>query len=750
MLRLLKKSWWAILLAVGVQSASGFTLLGLREPYQVLSLSYIGDFSDQPKNFDQGFRWTIPTAYYTFDATFMSYFGSNGVWSVEQGIGILNALTNVSSYSPGLDEFPTESIRVNWTAQALGLFDLKSTTLEVLLEELGLGDPERFAWTLRSRYLPGGAQCPNYLYAVIQRNFDPITIAPSPYVNGNLFSYVIVDGCPTVDQGDALEFPVDPTAVVASAVASGKFMFADSFYWGYYYTGLTRDDVGGLRWLYRTNNLITSQAGGTTITFTTNNTAPQLLFTSNLTLFAAQALTNAAGPLQTLYPDLVILSTSNTFANVWTTNQIPYFTNYPMDPVGTAPHVAFSYTRTLTIQPLYFHTFGNLYTVTNVAGGYQAVPVGSLPAQNGKRIVTLATTTTTNAPYSPIVSGTNGTISILTNTTFKTYATNGVVGEYFIVPTNACAVNILGLQASFTNQTTNILFNATNNITNPDPNNPISTNVFFFEQYMVNYSTNHAFVVAPVNCDSNSVALRQGIEKVTFVRRDYDSLLNRFFYPITNIYTLYAYTNNQIIPQRVQRIVTAPDILFDADDITTVGAPLIHTTVSRQVPNFTVATNAVVAGALLGPGTIEPSATFTFNKVGPLYINLGPGSEVDKQLTYIWGSYDGTTNAPRVYPIGTSVYDLENMVLINITNPSLAAGTVGAPYSQQMNGLGGTPPYTWSLRSDSPGLPVGLTLSSSGALTGTPTQAGVYDFVVRLTDAGARYVDRPYTLTINP
>jgi hypothetical protein len=750
MLRLLKKTCWLVLLAVGLQSASGFALLGLREPYQTGPLNYIGDFSMQPKNFDQGFRWTIPTVYYTYDATFLKYFGSNGVWSVDEGINILNALTNVSSYSSTLEEFPLESIRVNWTAQALGLFDLKSTALELMVEHLGLADPEIFTWTLRNRFLPNGATCPNFFYTVIQRNFDPITIAPSAYVNGNLYSYTIVEGCPVVDVGDAQEFTVDRAAVYSSPVASGKFIFANETYWGFYYTGLTRDDVGGLRWLYRTNNLIvsptgsTTLSGGTTITYLTNTTTAQILFTSNLTTFASQALTNNAAALQVLYPDLVILSTTNIFTNVWTTNYIAYFTNYPMDPVGTFPHLVYSTTRDFSIQTQYYHVFGNLFTMTNTPGGYMAVPLATVPTQTGKRFVTLLTTTVTNRPTAPV-----GTV--YTNTVPKTYLTNGIIGEYFILPTNSCTVAILGLQATFTNRSTNIIISATNTITAVDPNIPASTNQFFIEQSMVEYSTNHAFLVSAVVCETNSVALRQGIEKVTFVRRDYDSLLNRYFNPITNYYTLYAVTNNQIIPQRVQRVVTEPDFVFDAADLTGVGGPpLFHGTTSRQVPNFTVATNSVSGQGLLGPGTIEPVVTFTFNTVGPLYINLGPGDELDKQLTYIWGSYDGSTNAPVVYPIGTSVYDLENMALISITNPSLADGNVNTAYSEQLSVMGGTAPYAWSLRPQSAGLPAGLSLSPSGMIDGTPLQAGVYDIVVRLTDSGARFVDRALTLKINP
>jgi len=722
-----------------IQSASGFALLGLREPYQTLPLNYSADFSDQPKNFDQGFRYTTPTMYYTVDPSFLSYFGTNGLNAIDQAMGILNSLTNVSSYSAGLEEFPLEEMRVNHAAQALGLLDLKSTVLEVMIEHMGLADPELFVWTLHNRFLPTGAQCPNYLYAVIQRNFDPFTISPSVYVNGNLFSYAIAEGCTAVDVGDAVEFLVDPSGIYGSAVASTRF----TLNYGMYHTTLTRDDVGGLRWLYRTNNTFVSQAGPDTITYLTNTTTAQLLFTSNLTLLASQALTNNAAALQALYPDLVILNTTNIFTNIWTTNITAYFTNYPMDPVGTAPHIAFTTNRTLSIQTYYFHTFGNLFTLTNGPGGVSSVPVVTIGTQTGKRFVTLATTTITNKPYSPV-----GTV--ITNTTTKTYSTNSILGEFFIAPTNACVVNILGIAGTFTNTTTNILISATNTPAVTDPNN---TNVYFFEQSLISYQTNHAFIVSPVACQTNSIALFQGIEKMTFIRRDYDSLLTRFFYPITNYYTLYAVTNNAILPQKVQRIISIPDFLFDADDLTVVGGPpLIHPSVAREVPAYTVATNGVFGGgSALGPGTIEHSSgIFTFNKVGPLIYNISPTTEAEATFTYIWGSFDGTTNAPVVYPEGTSIYAVENMALINIVNTSLATATVNAPYSEQLTALGGSVPYTWGYRPDSTQLPSGLTLSSDGSITGTPLQAGDFVIVIRLTDAGARYVDRAFTLHVNP
>ena len=47
---------------------------------------------------------------------------------------------------------------------------------------------------------------------------------------------------------------------------------------------------------------------------------------------------------------------------------------------------------------------------------------------------------------------------------------------------------------------------------------------------------------------------------------------------------------------------------------------------------------------------------------------------------------------------------------------------------------GGTLPYTWSLAGGT--LPTGLTLSSSGVISGTPTAAGTFSFTVRVTDGG--------------
>ena len=72
---------------------------------------------------------------------------------------------------------------------------------------------------------------------------------------------------------------------------------------------------------------------------------------------------------------------------------------------------------------------------------------------------------------------------------------------------------------------------------------------------------------------------------------------------------------------------------------------------------------------------------------------------------------------------------------IVISSTALPNATVGQTYSGTFNATGGTAPYGWSLSSGS--LPAGLTLSSAGAISGTPTTSGVFSFAATATDSGS-------------
>ena len=70
---------------------------------------------------------------------------------------------------------------------------------------------------------------------------------------------------------------------------------------------------------------------------------------------------------------------------------------------------------------------------------------------------------------------------------------------------------------------------------------------------------------------------------------------------------------------------------------------------------------------------------------------------------------------------------------ISLTCPTGTA-QVGVAYSSALVATGGVPPYTFSIISGS--LPPGLSLNSStGAITGTPTQAGTFNFTAQVVDS---------------
>ena len=86
---------------------------------------------------------------------------------------------------------------------------------------------------------------------------------------------------------------------------------------------------------------------------------------------------------------------------------------------------------------------------------------------------------------------------------------------------------------------------------------------------------------------------------------------------------------------------------------------------------------------------------------------------------------------------------------VTLSPATFASGTVGAPYSQTITAAGGTSPYTFAITSGS--LPAGLTLSSGGVLSGTPTTAAVSNFTIQATDTGANHIGtQSYSLTISP
>lgn len=84
---------------------------------------------------------------------------------------------------------------------------------------------------------------------------------------------------------------------------------------------------------------------------------------------------------------------------------------------------------------------------------------------------------------------------------------------------------------------------------------------------------------------------------------------------------------------------------------------------------------------------------------------------------------------------------------LTISPGSLPNGNTGVVYSQSLSQTGalGTPTFTVI----SGALPTGLTLSGAGAITGTPTAIGTYNFTVQVSDASGCTGTQAYSITIS-
>ncbi len=81
-----------------------------------------------------------------------------------------------------------------------------------------------------------------------------------------------------------------------------------------------------------------------------------------------------------------------------------------------------------------------------------------------------------------------------------------------------------------------------------------------------------------------------------------------------------------------------------------------------------------------------------------------------------------------------------------ITTGTPLNGTVGIVFSRQLRAEGGTPPYTWSMNGAPPA--PGLTLSSAGLISGTPTASGVTIRTYRVTDTTNQSTPKDLTIAI--
>jgi len=86
---------------------------------------------------------------------------------------------------------------------------------------------------------------------------------------------------------------------------------------------------------------------------------------------------------------------------------------------------------------------------------------------------------------------------------------------------------------------------------------------------------------------------------------------------------------------------------------------------------------------------------------------------------------------------------------ITLSPTSLPNATYETAYSATITASGGTTPYTYSATSTG-SLPAGLTLITSGTISGTPTVTGSFSFTIKATDSNDLNGTQNYTLIVSP
>ncbi|WP_194890899.1 cell wall-binding repeat-containing protein [Catenulispora pinisilvae] len=159
--------------------------------------------------------------------------------------------------------------------------------------------------------------------------------------------------------------------------------------------------------------------------------------------------------------------------------------------------------------------------------------------------------------------------------------------------------------------------------------------------------------------------------------------------------------------------------------------------------------------------SVGPDVTLALYGIAGPVINVDAGLDLEANTNNSpWWTLDGTLQAGASLKIPALHIDASDDHVISLSKRLAQAGSIGIiptelvqgapigqPYSQQLTGIGGTTPYTFTITNGS--LPPGMSLSPGGLISGTPTAStgGPVDtFTVTVHDAHGAQGSQQYTL----
>ncbi|MEP7341021.1 MAG: putative Ig domain-containing protein [Acidobacteriota bacterium] len=170
-----------------------------------------------------------------------------------------------------------------------------------------------------------------------------------------------------------------------------------------------------------------------------------------------------------------------------------------------------------------------------------------------------------------------------------------------------------------------------------------------------------------------------------------------------------------------------------------------------------------IAPALLSSGTLNTAYNQPFTASGgavPYNFTLSAGALPNGVMLSASGLLSGTPTQLGSFNItikatdangcpGAQSYSLAiNCPTVTLSPATLPGGTVGTAYSQT---IAASPAGSYTFAITAGSLPAGLSLNSTtGAITGTPTAAGIANFTITATGVGNCTGSQTYSITIQP
>ncbi|MDZ7926981.1 MAG: putative Ig domain-containing protein [Agrobacterium sp.] len=164
------------------------------------------------------------------------------------------------------------------------------------------------------------------------------------------------------------------------------------------------------------------------------------------------------------------------------------------------------------------------------------------------------------------------------------------------------------------------------------------------------------------------------------------------------------------------------DVVFDKPIVGFTGADV-------QLSGTAGATSATVSGS----GATYQVAVSGMTRAGTVTATIAAGSVATPA---------GLINEASTSSDNSVSYDPVKITPVTIANPVYQQ--VYGPVS--LTASGGSAPHSFAVSAGT--LPGGLSLSSNGELTGTPTQSGNFSFTVTVTDAGGATGEQSYSVSI--